>query len=78
MSLRVSVRQRARRALALLVVAAPLAAQDPQFIGVRVDADRNKVLLEVPAERLGQTFMHQIVLATGGGVPALGLDRGQV
>ena len=78
MSLRVSFRQRARRALALFVVAAPLAAQDPQFIGVRVDADRNKVLLEVPAERLGQTFMHQIVLATGGGVPALGLDRGQV
>lgn len=62
----------------LLVLAARLTAQEAPFIGVRVDADRNKVLLEVPAERVGQEFMHQMVLATGGGVPALGLDRGQV
>ena len=61
-----------------LVLAPRLAAQEGPFIGVRVDADRNKVLLEVPAERIGQDFMHQMVLATGGGVPALGLDRGQV
>lgn len=52
-------------------------AQEAPFIGVRVDADRNKVLLDAPASRLGQDFMHQSVLATGGGVPALGLDRGQ-
>ena len=68
------------RTLLLFCVALPLClvAQEAPFIGVRVDADRNKVLLEVPAERLGQEFMHQMVLATGGGVPALGLDRGQV
>lgn len=62
-------------ALGLAAVALP--AQDAPFIGVRVDADRNKVLLEIPAGRLGQDFMHQSVLATGGGVGALGLDRGQ-
>ncbi|MEY2733705.1 MAG: hypothetical protein RL340_764, partial [Gemmatimonadota bacterium] len=78
MSLRLSLRPLRRLAAITLLVAAPLVAQDAPFIGVRVDADRNKVLLEVPAERLGQPFMHQMVLATGGGVPALGLDRGQV
>ncbi len=60
-----------------LVAAAALPAQDAPFIGVRVDADRNKVLLEIPAARLGQELMHQSVLATGGGNGALGLDRGQ-
>ncbi|MFM9012824.1 MAG: hypothetical protein ACKORK_04340, partial [Gemmatimonadota bacterium] len=82
MSLPRALRQHARRAFVILLAAAPLAAtltaQEMPFIGVRVDADRNKVLLEVPADRIGQSFMHQIVLATGGGVPALGLDRGQV
>ena len=46
------------------------------FVGVRVDADRNKVLLEIPAERLNKDFLHQSTLATGLG--ALGLDRGQL
>lgn len=82
MSLPRALRQHARRAFVILLAAAPLAAtltaQETPFIGVRVDADRNRVLLEVPADRIGQSFMHQIVLATGGGVPALGLDRGQV
>ena len=45
------------------------------FIGVRVDADRNKLLLEVPADRLNKDFLHQSVLATGSGTG--GLDRGQ-
>ena len=54
-----------------------LHAQTATFIGVRVDADRNKVLLEVPADKLGKDFLHQSVLATGAGVPSLGLDRGQ-
>ena len=52
-------------------------AQEAPFIGVRVDQDRNKVLLEIPADRFGKDFIHQSVLATGGGVGALGLDRGQ-
>jgi hypothetical protein len=46
------------------------------FIGVRVDADRNKVLLEIPSDKLNKDFLHQSVLATGLG--ALGLDRGQL
>ena len=60
----------------LVLAAAALPAQE-SFIGVRVDADRNKLLLEVPAARLDRDFMHQSVLATGGGNPNLGLDRGQ-
>ncbi|MCE9601597.1 MAG: zinc-dependent metalloprotease [Gemmatimonadetes bacterium] len=61
---------------AFVVAATTLPAQE-SFIGVRVDADRNKVLLEIPAARLDRDLMHQSVLATGGGNGALGLDRGQ-
>ncbi len=50
--------------------------QQRVFVGVRVDADRNKVLLEIPTERLNVDFLHQSTLATGMG--ALGLDRGQL
>jgi hypothetical protein len=46
------------------------------FIGVRVDADRNKVLLDIPADKLNKDFLLQSVLATGLG--GLGLDRGQM
>ena len=51
-------------------------AQQPGFVGVRVDADRNKVLLEIAADRLNVDFLHQSTLATGFG--GLGLDRGQL
>ncbi len=82
MSLPRFLRPCARWAFVLLLASAPLAAplpaQDTPFIGVRVDADRNKVLLDIPAERFGQDLMHQMILATGGGVPAFGLDRGQI
>jgi len=61
-------------ALLAAAVTAPVHAQ-PAFIGVRVDADRNKVLLEVPSDRLNRDFLHQSTLATGFG--SLGLDRGQ-
>lgn len=67
-------------ALATALVVSParaLQAQERPFIGVRVDQDRNKVLLEVAPDRVGKDFLHQTVLATGGGVGALGLDRGQ-
>ena len=57
-------------------VAAPTAGL-AQFIGVRVDADRNKVLLEIAPSRLNRDMLHQSVLATGFGANALGLDRGQ-
>ena len=63
---------------ALAVPPATRAAQQAApFIGVRVDEERNKVLLEIPAMRLDADFLHQSVLATGGGVAGLGLDRGQ-
>ena len=62
-------------ALGCLVVAPTLALA--QLIGVRVDADRNKVLLEIPSDRLNRDLLHQSVLATGFGASALGLDRGQ-
>lgn len=63
---------------ALLLAASPVVspAQQSSFIGVRVDADRNKVLLEITPERLGKDFLHQSVLATGAGT-SMGLDRGQ-
>ncbi len=69
-----------RHAVVLLLAAASLAfAQQPSpLVGVRVDADRNKLFLEIPAARLGQDLLHQVVLATGGGVGSLGLDRGQL
>ena len=46
------------------------------FVGVRVDADRNKVLLEITPDKLNRDFLHQSILATGLGT--LGLDRGQM
>jgi hypothetical protein len=60
-----------------VATAAVAAAQEP-LLGVRVDADRNRLLLEIPAAHLDRPLMHQTVLATGAGVNALGLDRGQV
>jgi hypothetical protein len=48
-----------------------------QVVGVRVDGDRNKILLEITPERLNRDLLHQSVLATGFGANALGLDRGQ-
>lgn len=52
------------------------AQQRDAFIGVRIDADRNRVLLEIPSDRLNKEFLHQSVLATGLG--GMGLDRGQM
>ncbi|MGV3710302.1 MAG: zinc-dependent metalloprotease [Gemmatimonas sp.] len=46
------------------------------FVGVRVDADRNKVLLEIPQDRMNKDFLHQSVLARGLG--GMSLDRGQL
>ncbi len=71
-------------ALAVLLLSSavtPATAQNVRrdgFVPVRVDVDRNKVLLEITPERLGQDLLHQQVLATGAGSPTLGLDRGQM
>src|SRR5688500_13955197 len=62
-------------ALAFVVGAATDARA--QFIGVRVDAERNRILLEISPDRLQKDLLHQSVLATGFGANALGLDRGQ-
>lgn len=68
-----------RAALLLTLASAALAAQSSApLLGVRVDADRNKLLLEIPQAQLNKDLLHQTVLATGAGVNALGLDRGQV
>jgi hypothetical protein len=69
-----------RVVILLTLIVAPLTALPAQdaLIGVRVDADRNKLLLEIPAAQLDKDLLHQMVLATGAGTPALGLDRGQV
>jgi hypothetical protein len=65
------------RATLLVAVSATLLAAQAPLLGVRVDADRNKLLLEIPVAQLDKDLMHQVVLATGIGVGALGLDRGQ-
>ena len=67
-------------ALILATGSAPasLGAQSGAFVGVSVDLDRNKVLLEIAPDRLDKDFLHQSVLATGAGTPSLGLDRGQI
>ncbi|MEP6780600.1 MAG: zinc-dependent metalloprotease [Gemmatimonadaceae bacterium] len=54
----------------------PVQPRADAFVGVRVDADRNKVLLEIAPDKLNRDFLLQSVLATGLG--ALGLDRGQM
>lgn len=63
--------------IAALLAAAPASAQERGLVGVRIDADRNKLLLEIAPDQLGKDFLHQSVLATGAGTPQLGLDRGQ-
>jgi hypothetical protein len=69
------------RPLVLAIVATVIALfgsiGHAQLIGVRVDADRNKVLLEIAPARLDRDLLYQSVLATGFGANALGLDRGQ-
>jgi hypothetical protein len=67
-----------RAVVLVFLAAAPVAAQSAtSLVGVRVDADRNKLLLEIPLAQLDKDLLHQSVLATGAGVSTLGLDRGQ-
>lgn len=70
-------RSAVRALLLTAIVVLAVDAQSAALVGVRVDADRNKLLLEIPLAQLDKDLLHQSVLATGAGVPALGLDRGQ-
>jgi len=63
--------------LALAWLPGPAVAQDA-FLGLRIDEERNQVLLLIPETRLGRDFLYTNTLATGLGVNALSLDRGQV
>lgn len=77
-TMRALLRTASAAAFALTALAAPLVAQQAApLLGVRVDADRNKLLLEIPTAQLEKDLLHQITLATGAGVSALGLDRAQ-
>ena len=60
---------------ALLLSPSPSQAQAPEFLRVRVDETRNKLLLEVPVAQLGREFLYTNTLATGLGTGSL--DRGQ-
>ena len=62
-------------AAAVLLCPTPSRAQAPEFLRARVDEARNKLLLEIPVARLGQSFLYQNTLATGLGTGSL--DRGQ-
>jgi hypothetical protein len=48
------------------------------FLPVRVDAERNRLLLEIPDARMGEDFLYLNTLATGMGASPPTLDRGQV
>ncbi|TVR59642.1 MAG: DUF5117 domain-containing protein [Gemmatimonadales bacterium] len=48
------------------------------FLDFRVDAEGNRLLLEIPADRMGQDFLYMNTLATGLGANAPLMDRGQV
>ncbi|HMS03389.1 MAG TPA: hypothetical protein PKE51_10465, partial [Gemmatimonadaceae bacterium] len=61
-------------AAAVLLCPTPSRAQAPEFLRARVDEARNKLLLEIPVARLGQSFLYQNTLATGLGTGSL--DRG--
>ncbi len=66
--------------LALLALAiAPRAAnaQAEGLVGVRIDQERNRLYLSIPAAQLGRDLLYQNTLVTGLGVNRLGLDRGQ-
>ncbi len=75
--MRTATRSFVTAAFLLSLLPLAIAAQGGALIGVRVDADRNKLFLEIPAAQLDRELLHQSVLATGAGVSALGLDRGQ-
>ncbi len=62
-------------AVALLAFPSPSAAQASEFLRVRVDEARNRLMLEIPAAQLGRDFLYQNTLATGLGTGSL--DRGQ-
>jgi hypothetical protein len=47
------------------------------FLPVQVDEARNRILLSIPAHRLGEDFLHTVTLATGLGSARTQLDRGQ-
>lgn len=59
-------------------VRAAAATDDAPFLGFRVDEEENRLLLEIPEERLGQDFLYMNTLATGLGAGQPLLDRGQV
>lgn len=63
--------------MVLMLVPVVLQAQADALIGVRIDQERNRLYLEIPATQLGQDLLYQNTLFTGMGVNQLGLDRGQ-
>lgn len=63
--------------LLLLPGAGVLEAQD-NLLPLRIDAERNRVLLEIPDARMGQDLLYLNTLATGLGATPPTLDRGQL
>lgn len=57
--------------------AGALQAQDA-LLPLRIDAERNRVLLEIPDARMGQDLLYLNTLATGLGATPPTLDRGQL
>lgn len=57
-------------------VAAPASIEEG-FIPFRIDAERNRILLEIPAARMDSDFLYMNTLATGLGSARTQIDRGQ-
>ncbi len=53
-------------------------AQEDPFLGFRIDDEENRILLEIPRDRLDTDFLYMNTLATGLGAGQPLLDRGQV
>ena len=55
-----------------------LEAQEAPLLGFEVDEEENRLLLEIPADRLGEDLLYMNTLATGLGAGQPLMDRGQV
>jgi hypothetical protein len=65
--------------LALLGGPGQAAAQsEAPLLGIEIDEADNRILMEIPPERLGQDLLYMNTLATGFGLGSPMMDRGQV
>ncbi len=68
-----------RHILSLLILILPISlSAQSGFLPVEIDEEENRLLMTIPAERMGQDFLYMNTLATGLGQTSPLMDRGQV